>query len=122
MYKRQPDRLRAWAAAGGVFRLDTFQVTTPKAALDASGTLSLDLEGRLNGTVKLGFSGVEDILKNLSRAGIIAPSIAPIVGALSLAGKSGDVAGRRGSTFSVTLRQGVLQLGRFPVGIVPPLF
>lgn len=116
------DRLRAWAEAGGAFRLDTFEVTTPKAALSASGNLSVDPQGRLNGAVNLGFAGVEEILKNLSRSGVIAPEIAPIVGALALAGKTGDVAGRKGSTFAITFRQGVLQLGKFPVGIVPPLF
>lgn len=117
-----PDRLRAWTQAGGVFRLDTLQITTPKSALELSGTVSIDSEGRLNGPVKVGFSGVDDSLKALARAGLVPAEVAPIVGALMLTGKPGDVAGRKGSTFSLTLRQGALQLGRYPVGVIPPLF
>ncbi|MFG1461683.1 DUF2125 domain-containing protein [Xanthobacter sp. DSM 24535] len=116
------DRLRAWAAAGGIFKLDTLTVTTPKAAISASGALALDPAGRLNGAVNVGFAGIEEVTKNLARTGLIPPNLAPIVGALALAGKPGDVAGRRGATFSLLLKEGVLQLGKFPVGIIPPLY
>lgn len=116
------DRLRAWAAAGGILKLDTLAITTPKAAISASGALALDAAGRLNGAVNVGFAGIEEVARNLSRTGVIPQEMAPIVGALALAGKPGDVAGRRGATFSLLLKEGVLQLGKFPVGIIPPLY
>ncbi len=117
------DRLRAWSAAGGMMQLQAFTVTTPKAAVSASGALLLDPLGRLNGQMQLGFSGIEDLLKNLSKAGLVPQEYVPIVGALAMAGKRGDVAGRKGGvTFSIGFDQGALKLGKIPVGIVPPLF
>ena len=116
------ERVRAWAQAGGNLRIDVFQVTTPKAAVSASGAVSVDPQGRLNGAVNLGFAGVEELLKNLAKTGIIAPEMAPLIGAFTLAGKPGDVAGRKGSTFALTLKEGTVQLGKFPMGIIPPLF
>ncbi len=39
-----------------------------------------------------------------------------------MAGKPGEVAGRKGVTFNINFDQGALKLGKIPVGIVPPLF
>lgn len=117
------DRLRAWSMAGGMMQLQGFAVTTPKAAASATGALLLDAQGRLNGQLQLGFAGIEDVLKNLSKAGLVPQEYVPIVGALAMAGKRGDVAGRKnGVTFSIGFDQGALKLGKIPVGIVPPLF
>lgn len=116
------ERLRAWAAANGVLKVNTFQLTTPKAALSASGALGINPEGRLFGAVNLGFAGVDELVRNLARSGIIGSEMATIIGAVAMAGKPGDVAGRKGATFAITLKDGTVQLGRFPVGIIPPLF
>lgn len=116
------DRIRAWAAANGTFKVDTFSLTTPKVALTANGALGVDPLGRLFGAVSIGFSGVDALVKNLARNGVIAPETASIIGAVALAGKPGDVAGRRGTTFNVTLKEGAVQLGKVPVVIIPPLF
>ena len=116
------DRLRAWANAGGILRVSAFRAVTPQAALSASGALSVDPQGRVFGAVDLGFAGMDQLLKGLAAKGLIAPELAPVVGALALAGKPGEVAGRKGSTFSVTIEQGTLKLGKFPVGIIPPVF
>lgn len=116
------DRLRAWAMSGGVVQLQGFAVTTPKAAANATGALLVDAQGRLNGQLALGFSGIEEVLRNLSKTGFISPEIVPIVGALAMAGKPGEVAGRKGVTFNINFDQGALKLGKIPVGIVPPLF
>lgn len=117
-----PDRIRAWAAANGTFKVDTFSLTTPKVALTANGALGVDPVGRLFGAVSIGFSGVDAFVKNLARNGVIAPETASIIGAVALAGKQGDVAGRRGTTFNVTLKEGAVMLGKVPVVIIPPLF
>ncbi|WP_029006620.1 DUF2125 domain-containing protein [Azorhizobium doebereinerae] len=116
------DRLRAWAMSGGMMQLQGFTLTTPSAAANATGALLVDGQGRLNGQLVLGFAGIEDTLRNLSKAGLISPEYVPIVGALAMAGKKGDVAGRKGVTFSIAFDQGALKLGKIPVGIVPPLF
>ncbi|GGF76216.1 hypothetical protein GCM10007301_40210 [Azorhizobium oxalatiphilum] len=116
------DRLRAWAMAGGMMQLQALTLTTPKAAANISGALLVDPQGMLNGQLSLGFSGIEDVLKNLASAGLVSQEYVPIVSALAMAGKRGDVAGRPGVTFNVGFDKGALKLGRIPVGRVPALF
>lgn len=115
-------RLRAWAAAGGVAKLDRFAVTSPKLAVTAAGALALDPQGNLNGKLDLGFAGLNEVVQGLDKAGIIPREIAPIVGALAMVGKPGPVEGRKGATFALSFDAGTLKLAGFPVGIVPPLF
>ncbi|WP_454918325.1 DUF2125 domain-containing protein [Xanthobacter sediminis] len=115
-------RLRAWAAAGGVARLDRFSVTTPQVASSATGELSLDPTGHLNGRLDLGFSGLDDLVKQLDRAGVVPPELSPVVGALAMVGKPTTVEGRKGVSFALSFKAGTLRLGGFPVGMVPPAF
>ncbi len=115
-------RLRAWAAAGGVARLDRFVMTTPEIAINADGTGSLTQQGRLNGNLTLGFSGLNELTQRLDRAGVIPSELAPIIGALALVGKPTTVDGRKGVSFALGFRDGTLRLGPVPVGVIPPLF
>lgn len=115
-------RLRAWADAGGVARLDRFHITSPKVAMSATGIVALDPQGRLNGKLDLGFAGLNDVVQGLDRAGAIPREVAPIVGALAMVGKPGQVEGRKGALFALSFDAGTLKLAGFPVGIVPPLF
>lgn len=115
-------RLKAWAAAGGVARLDRFTVTTPHVVASAKGELSLDPMGRLNGSVDLGFAGLNELVKQLDHAGVVPPELSPVVGALAMVGKPATVEGRKGVTFAVGFKSGTLRLGGFPVGMVPPAF
>ena len=116
------ERLKEWARAGGVATLSRFVISTPKAAANATGEISLDPQGRLNGRLDLGLSGLGELTESLGRAGTIPPDLAPIIGALGMAGKRGAVEGRPGVTFALGFRDGVLRLGPLPVGVVPPVF
>jgi hypothetical protein len=115
-------RMRAWANAGGVAKLDRFHITSPKIAVTATGAVALDPQGRLNGKLDLGFAGINDLVQGLDKAGAIPREIAPIVGALAMVGKPGQVEGRKGAIFALSFDAGTLKLAGFPVGIVPPLF
>ncbi|MEP9354420.1 DUF2125 domain-containing protein [Xanthobacter sp. KR7-65] len=115
-------RMRAWAAAGGVAKLDRFVVTSPRLAVTAGGAVSLDTQGRLNGKLDLGFAGLNELVQGLDRAGVIPREIAPIVTALAMVGKAGQVEGRKGTTFALSFDSGTLKLAGFPVGIIPPVF
>lgn len=115
-------RLKAWAAAGGIARLDRLVLTTPNVAATASGIFALDTQGRLNGKLDLGFAGFQEFIAGLARQGVIPDDLSPIVGAIALAGKKTTVDGRKGVGFALGFKDGVLKLGPVPVGIVPPLF
>lgn len=115
-------RLKAWAAAGGVARLDRFVVSSPRVVMTAAGAVSLDPQARLNGKLDLGFSGLNELVKGLDRNGVIPREVAPIVSALAMVGKPGEVEGRKGVTFALSFDAGTLKLAGFPVGLVPPVF
>ncbi|MFG1346015.1 DUF2125 domain-containing protein [Xanthobacter autotrophicus DSM 431] len=115
-------RLKAWADAGGVARLDRFVITAPKVATSATGIVALDPQGRLNGKLDLGFAGINELVQGLNKAGAIPKEVAPIVGALAMVGKPGTVEGRKGTTFALGFETGTLKLAGFPVGVVPSLF
>lgn len=115
-------RLRAWAAAGGVAKLDRFVITSPKVAISASGAVALDPQGQLNGKLDLAFAGIADLVQGLDKAGVIPRDVAPIVSALAMVGKPTQVEGRKGALFALGFDAGALKLAGFPVGYVPPLF
>jgi len=115
-------RLRAWAAAGGVAHLERLAITSPQLAASAKGALSLDMEGRLNGNLDLGFAGLTELVKQLDRSGLMPRDLSPIVGALAMVGKAGTVEGRKGVTYALAFKNGTLRFGGFPVGLVPPAF
>ncbi|MFG1299443.1 DUF2125 domain-containing protein [Xanthobacter sp. V3C-3] len=115
-------RLRAWAAAGGVAKLDRFVITAPKVAISATGAVALDAQGQLNGKLDLAFAGISDLVQGLDKAGVIPRDVAPIVSALAMVGKPTQVEGRKGALFALGFDAGALKLAGFPVGYVPPLF
>lgn len=115
-------RLRGWAAAGGIARLDRLALTTPSVAATASGVLSLDAAGLLNGKLDLAFAGFPELVAGLGRAGAIPSDLAPIVGALAMAGRPATVEGRKGVSFALSFAQGALRFGPLPMGFLPPLF
>lgn len=115
-------RLKAWAAAGGVVRLERLALTTPTVAATASGALSVDPAGLLNGKLDLGFAGFQDLVSGLGRAGAIPSDLAPIVSALAMVGKPTTVEGRKGVSYALSFSKGALRFGPLQVGFVPPLF
>lgn len=115
-------RLKAWAAAGGVARLERLALTTPTVAATASGAVSVDPAGLVNGKLDLGFAGFQDLVAGLGRAGAIPSDLAPIVGALAMVGKPTTVEGRKGVSYALSFNKGALRFGPLQVGFVPPLF
>ncbi|MFG1360695.1 DUF2125 domain-containing protein [Xanthobacter pseudotagetidis] len=115
-------RLKAWAAAGGVARLERLALTTPTVAATASGVVSVDPAGLVNGKLDLGFAGFQDLVAGLGRAGAIPSDLAPIVGALAMVGKPTTVEGRKGVSYALSFNKGALRFGPLQVGFVPPLF
>lgn len=116
------ERLRAWAAAGGVLRVDRFVVTTPEIAVSAEGTGMLNRQGLVNGNITLGFAGLTELTQRLDQAGVIPSGWAPMVAAVAMVGRPAEVGGRKGSSFALGFKDGMLRLGPVPVGAIPPLF
>jgi hypothetical protein len=104
-----PDSLRRWQAAGGVFTLKGLSAVDGPTNFDATGMLKLDDQGRLNGQLKLHSKGV------VERVG---PSIPEAYRNWIVGARAED------GSYSQTLNiaGGVVFAGLIPAGVVPPAF
>jgi hypothetical protein len=104
-----PDLLKRWQAAGGVFTLKGLNAVDGDTSLDATGTLKLDDQGRLNGQLKLHSKGV------VERIGPLIPETYRgwIVGAQAADGSYSQ---------TLNIAAGVVFAGMIPAGMVPPAF
>jgi len=105
-----PDFIKRWQEAGGVFNLRAFK--GQDAATDhfeATGNLSLDGQGRVQGQVKLNSKGVVERL---------GPVIPDNVRGLVVGGQAAD--GSYSQTINIAA--GVVFSGLMPAAMIPPLF
>ncbi|MGQ3675027.1 DUF2125 domain-containing protein [Xanthobacter sp. TB0139] len=115
-------RLRAWAEAKGLLRLEQLTIISPDILAAATGVVSLNPQGQLNGAVDLSFAGVQKLMQQLGQAGVIPPQLAPIVGAITMVGRPTQIEGRKAVTFPLSFKDGSLRLSGLPVGRVPAAF
>jgi hypothetical protein len=104
-----PDALKRWQAAGGIFTLKGLSAVDGPTNFDATGMLKLDDQGRLNGQLKLHSKGV------VERVG---PSIPEAYRNWIVSARAED------GSYSQTLNiaGGVVFAGLIPAGVVPPAF
>jgi len=103
------DLVKRWQAAGGAFKIVGFDGDDGETHFDATGTLTLDAQGRLNGSLKLNSKGV------VERLGDAIPSQYK---GLIVGGQAAD--GSYSQT--VTIAAGVVFSGLMPAGVIPPMF
>jgi hypothetical protein len=105
----QPDLLQRWQQAGGVFTVRKLDGTDGARFLKATGNLSLDSQGRVQGQVKVNSKGVVETL------GPMIPDM-----------YRGLIVGTPGSDGSysetVNIAAGALFIGLVPAGFIPPLY
>lgn len=103
------DLLRRWQAAGGSFTLRKLAASDAAGSLDASGTLALDAQGKVNGQLKLHSKGV------VERLGPLLPEQyrGLVTGAQAADGSYSQ---------TVSVAAGVVFSGVAPLAVIPPLF
>jgi hypothetical protein len=101
--------LTGWQAAGGSFVLKDLKAVDGATNFDASGTLKLDAQGRLDGQLKLHSKGV------VERIGPMLPEAYRgwIVGAQAEDGSYSQ---------TLNIAAGVVFAGLIPAGMIPPAF
>lgn len=115
-----PQRLVArWQEAGGTLTVRELGLDWGGARLTASATLGLDPSLRPEGAATARVAGAAAILRTLLEARLITPRAAGIASAaLPLMTRRG-ADGRTWTELPLTLRDGVLALGRFPLARLP---
>jgi len=105
----EADLVKRWQAAGGTFTLKGFKGTDGDSHFEATGALSLDAQGRVNGQVKLNSKGV------VERLGTAIPEQYKglIVGSPAADGSYSQ---------TVNIAAGLMFVGLVPAGMLPPVF
>ena len=105
----EPDLIKRWQAAGGMFTLKGFKGEDGETHFEATGNASLDAQGRINGQVKLNSKGV------VERLGTTIPDQYKglIVGAPGADGSYSQ---------TVNIAAGIMFVGLVPAGMLPPAF
>lgn len=109
--RRFLDVLEEWRAKGHQARVVTFKATKGQANVDLSGVLGLDEAHRLSGNLSGRAKGLEALTGRLSKRG-----------GLDLGGLFDKLGGGQGLPVSLTMNDGVLRYGPFPLTRLDPLY
>jgi hypothetical protein len=147
--KPLPVRLREWQAAGGRLEIQNARLAQAESLANATGTLALTQQGRLDGALRLTVVGVERFLPTIGGekgASLSLDRAAPALGAieravpglaqrippqqqqslqaglLALLGQPAEIEGRKGIAVPLRFTDGAASFGPIPLGKVPPAF
>lgn len=109
--KRFADTLDAWRDNGGKARVIVANATKGKAALELSGTLGLDSLRRPEGSLQGRAKGLEALTGRFTRST-----------GFDIGGLLGKISGGQGLPVSLSLQNGQMRYGPFPITEVPPLY
>ena len=117
-----PERLRAFADAGGDLHVALARVARGDVAAEAKGDLNLDTEGRLGGALAVTARGLDDVLQNALGGGR-KDVLSSLLGAgAAMIGSSAQLDGRPATAYRVTFKRGTASIGPVAVAQLPPLF
>lgn len=115
------DRLRRFADAGGVLRVDLAKVTRGDVAAQAKGEGRLDAEGRANGSFNVTARGIDGLVKSFM--GEDEGGLASLFGAgAKLLGKPAELDGKSATTYRLKVDKGRVSLGPIKLTRLPPAF
>ncbi|WP_153771575.1 DUF2125 domain-containing protein [Labrenzia sp. CE80] len=117
------DSLRRSSDGSLPFRLAWASIGNQEMAVTATGDLVLDRDGRLSGKVDLSLAGVDQLAMFVAS---IFPEAAPSLdamrgAALSFGQRTADENGRSMIRLPLNLRDGQVNLGFLPLGVLPPI-
>jgi hypothetical protein len=105
------DSLEEWRQGGHEARVVTFKATKGAANIDLSGVLKLDAAHRLAGNLSGRAKGLEALTARLTKRG-----------GLDLGGLFDKLGGGQGLPVALTMNEGVLRYGPFPLMRLEPLY
>jgi hypothetical protein len=110
--------VRAWRRAGGALNIQRLRLAAGRAVVDArSGTLSVDDEGRLRGSLTASLQAAPRALGVLSQGGALPPEAAGAAAQVVGAGSAGALA-----TVTLDFQAGETTLGPAAIGPAPKVY
>lgn len=117
-----PDRLRAFAAAGGRLTVAVAKVSRGPVGAFATGDLTLDMEGRVNGALQVTARGVDGLVKGLA-GGEEDGGMAGLFGfGAEMLGKSAELDGMPATRYRLKVDKGRVKLGPVSLTRLPAVF
>lgn len=111
---------RQWVANGGALTLKSAVLDVGGARVDASGTLSPDIDGALSGQLRLVAHGLD----KLGSGGVLGlpEDMSIFASAFLMFGKVEKQGDQTVRVLELAVDRGAMTLGRLPLGSLPPLF
>jgi hypothetical protein len=122
--KPQPisELLRQLAAAGGDLQVVRARLARGTMLIDATGTLRVNLEGRLDGRLEVTIAGIDFRLLERALPQLKANAGPVGIGLLALLGEQTTLEGRPAVSMPLRFSEGAVFLGPLPLGRSPTLF
>jgi hypothetical protein len=115
-------RAAAWQRSGGLLRVQHLAVGWGPLGVSGAGAIGLDRALQPIGTATLRLIGYDAALEALAADGTIRPQAARAIGGvLGLLARTSENDATPQVELPVELRDGVLSVGRIPVGKIPPV-
>jgi hypothetical protein len=105
------DILEQWRLTQHKARVVVFKAVKGKADIDLSGTMGLDAEHRLEGNLQGRAKGIEALTSRFTRRS-----------GLDIGGLLGKIGGGQGLPVALTLQDGLMRFGPFPLAELKPLY
>jgi len=114
--------LRQLAAAGGDLQVVRARIARGTMLIDATGTLRLSQEGRLDGRLEVTVAGIDFRLMERALPQLKANAGPVGIGLLALLGQQTTLEGRPAVSMPLRFSEGAAFLGPLPLGRTPALF
>jgi hypothetical protein len=116
------ERLKAFAAAGGVLHVALARIARGSVVAEAKGEGGLDQEGRVNGAFEMTARGIEGLVAGLVDGGRRSVLSSLMGAGASLLGKPAKLDGQPAVAYPVSINEGKVMIGPVRVWRAPPLF
>lgn len=114
-------RFREIAAAGGVIDIKEARLEQGPALAVGKGALTINAQGRLDGTINLAVAGIEGLINAIGAATQQRTGIGFTLG-LGLLSGNAKVEGRNAIALPLRISDGDVYLGPIRIGQIPPVF
>lgn len=116
------ERLALWQQAGGQVKLLEARLAADGGVVSASGTLGLDPQHRLDGTLDVAIAKAPALFGALSGAGMMPEFMVNLAPAMMAMGAPTTLDGTPASSFRFGFRRGQVMLGMIPLGKIGPVY
>lgn len=117
-----PERLKAFADAGGELKVALVKISRGDVAVEAKGDARLDAQGRVDGDFRVKARGVDEFVAMMV-AGDVEDDVSSLLGlGAKMLGKKTEIDGQPATSYRLKIDRGRVSLGPIRLTRLPPAF